>query len=114
MKKSKGKTVSMPQQEQESPLQLDDPDYAEELLAAAQGAALMLRAIEENPPKSLESILGGIGEVLAAVSNRFDAYRFGGLGLRYAGDAVSLGKRIELLETQLAELREEEGYTDAR
>ena len=108
MKKAKARPARPEELIQEQKARIAREDSAEELLCAAQGAALLLRSIEEDPPDSLATILGGIGSVLAAVSNRYDAYRYDGLGLDYMQSAVSRDKRIEVLETRLAKLREQE------
>src|SRR5260370_34932213 len=106
MKKAKARPARPEELIQEQKARIAREDSAEELLCAAQGAALLLRSIEEDPPDSLATILGGIGSVLAAVSNRYDAYRFDGLGLDYIQSAVSLHKRSEGVQSGLSKLSE--------
>ncbi len=77
-----------------------------DLMMAAQGAALLLTAAQENVKgNEWDNVATGISVVLATVANQVDARYFDETGICLQSDAIDPRRRLYLLEQQVAELR---------
>jgi hypothetical protein len=80
-----------------------------DLVAAAQGVALVLRGIDQHlPDREWMTVVMGLSTALAAVANRVDAYVFQQGGICVASDAIPGVHLVYILEKQAAKLRQKE------
>lgn len=85
----------------------DEAGFIGDLVFAAQGAALLLTAAQEQVEgDDWVTVTAGVSLVLATVANQVDARRFQGLGISLQSAAIDPHIRLCLLEQQAAKLRE--------